>query len=111
MNTEVVPAHSADTGVAEHKHPGPGQYVVVAVILALITGVEVLVYYQPSIKPIIVPVLMSMSAIKFIMVVMFFMHLRYDNRLFSMAFVGPLALAASVMIAVLSIFHRVLLGI
>ena len=111
MNTEVVSAHAPDTGAVEHKHPGQGQYVLVAAILAVITGIEVLVYYQPSIKPILVPVLMGMSAIKFAMVVMFFMHLRYDSRLFSMAFVGGLALAAAVMIAVLSIFHRVLLGI
>ena len=111
MNTEVVPSHSTDTSVTEHKHPGQGKYVLVAVILAIITGIEVLVYYQPSIKPIIVPVLMAMSAIKFIMVVMFFMHLRYDNRLFSIAFVGGLGLAAAVLVAVLSIFHRVLLGI
>jgi cytochrome c oxidase subunit 4 len=107
MKTEVAPTHS-DTG--EHKHPGPGRYVAVAVILAIITGIEVLVYYQPSIKPILVPILM-MSALKFALVVMFFMHLRYDNRLFSMAFVGPLALASAVMVAVLSIFHRVLLGV
>jgi cytochrome c oxidase subunit 4 len=58
-----------------------------------------------------VPILMIMSALKFALVVMFFMHLRYDNRLFSMAFVGPLALASAVMVAVLSIFHRVLLGV
>jgi cytochrome c oxidase subunit 4 len=108
MNTEVAPAHSATT---EHKHPGPGRYVAVAVILALITGIEVLVYYLPSVKPVLVPILFIMSALKFALVVMFFMHLRYDNRLFSMAFVGPLVLASAVMVAILSIFHRVLLGV
>ncbi|HLZ08264.1 MAG TPA: cytochrome C oxidase subunit IV family protein [Chloroflexota bacterium] len=111
MNTEVSSPHSADTGVVEHAHPGPGRYVTIAVILGLITGAEVLVYYQPSVRPVIVPILGILSALKFALVVLFFMHLRYDSRLFSMVFVGPLVLAASIMVAVLSIFHGMILGI
>jgi cytochrome c oxidase subunit 4 len=111
MNTEVAQTHSAETGPVEHQHPGPGRYVTIAVILGVITGVEVLVYYQPSIRPVIVPILAILSALKFALVAMFFMHLRYDSRLFSMVFVGPLVLAASIMVAVLSIFHGMILGI
>lgn len=111
MNTDIAHEPVVETHAAEHKHPGPGRYVQIAIILAVITGIEVLVYYQPSIRPILAPILIIMSAIKFALVVMFFMHLRYDNRLFSISFVGPLGLAATVIIAVLLIFHRVLLGI
>jgi len=37
----------------------------IAVTLAIITGAEVAVYYQPSLRPVIVPVLLVLSAIKF----------------------------------------------
>jgi cytochrome c oxidase subunit 4 len=45
-----------------------------------------------------------LSATKFALVAMFYMHLRYDARLFSGLFVGGLALALTVFLAVLSLF-------
>ena len=100
------------TGQTAHQpaHPRAGEYVRIAVILALITMVEVLVYYQESLRPVIVPVLLVLSAIKFSLVALFFMHLKFDNRLFSTIFTGPLVLAFAVLMALLTIFHRVLFG-
>jgi len=72
--------------------------------------VEVLVYYQESLHSVIVPILLVLSAVKFSLVAMFFMHLKFDNRLFSTIFTGPLVLAFAVLIALLTIFHRVLFG-
>lgn len=94
----------------EHGHPRTWEYVQIAIVLAIITGAEVMVYYQEAVRPLIVPILLVLSACKFTLVAMFFMHLKFDNRLFSMLFSGPLVLAFAVMMAVLSLFHRVLLG-
>ncbi|HTK55134.1 MAG TPA: cytochrome C oxidase subunit IV family protein, partial [Gemmatimonadaceae bacterium] len=67
-----------------HAHPTWKQYKWVALILTLITVVEVWVYYIPSFTrtKLFVPSLLIMSAVKFAIVVMFYMHLKYDARLF-----------------------------
>jgi cytochrome c oxidase subunit 4 len=107
QQAEITP-HEA----SEHAHPPAREYVVVAVALAIITAAEVLTYYQQgSLHGAIVPILFVLSAVKFLLVAMFFMHLRYDSSFFSAVFSGPLLLAMAVLIALLSIFHRVLLGI
>ena len=85
-------------------HATPRAYVQIAVILALITGVEVAVYYMPAMKPVIVPTLLVLSAVKFAMVVLFCMHLKFDNKLFSVFFTAPLILAGVVLLALLSLF-------
>jgi cytochrome c oxidase subunit 4 len=109
MQSHVVERAGAQP--KEHSHPKPMEYVKIAVVLAIITGAEVAVYYQESLRPVIVPILLVLSACKFTLVAMFYMHLKFDNRLFSAVFSGPLALAFAVMIALLSLFHRVLLGV
>jgi cytochrome c oxidase subunit 4 len=78
---------------AEHAHPGARAYVIIALILAVITAVEVAVYYIPELRPFIVPILVILSAVKFWMVVAFFMHLWFDHVSFSWYFGGGLALA------------------
>ncbi|HEY7063870.1 MAG TPA: cytochrome C oxidase subunit IV family protein [Chloroflexota bacterium] len=94
----------------EPGHPTAAKYVAIGVILAVITALEVAVYYVPEFAPIfqgiLAPVLLILSALKFALVAMFFMHLKFDSRLFSSFFVGGLILAAGVMIALLALFHH-----
>jgi cytochrome c oxidase subunit IV len=85
-------------------HPGPRQYVGVAVVLAIITSIEVAIYYIESIRSLLVPLLIFFSFIKFLLVVLWFMHLRFDSRLFRRLFVTGLILAFIVFGVVLSIF-------
>ncbi len=89
-----------------HEHPGWSTYWKVATILTLITVVEVWVYYIPSIvqSHIFVPLLLVMSAIKFAIVVLFYMHLKYDHRLFRALFTGPLIIAMTTIVALLFLF-------
>ena len=88
------PAHGADHGADDHAgHPGPKQYVVIALILTVITAIEVAVYYIPALLPYIFPILIVLSAIKFVMVVGWFMHLKFDHPSFTWYFGGGLALA------------------
>jgi cytochrome c oxidase subunit IV len=90
----------------EHGHPGAREYVTVAVVLAIITSIEVAVYYIEAVRPVLAPMLLVLSAIKFAAVVLFFMHLKFDNRLFSSLFVGGLILAGALMIALLALFNH-----
>ena len=81
----VAEAHAeAHEGAHDHAHhPDWRTYKWVALILTVITIVEVWVYYTPFVEHrLFVPSLLAMSAAKFIIVVMFYMHLKYDHKLF-----------------------------
>ena len=80
-------------------HAGVGTYVKVAVILTVITALEFAVIYIRALTPIVVPLLLVMSAGKFALVVLFFMHLRYDSRVLAVLFTGPLVIAIGLVIA------------
>ncbi|MBM3217516.1 MAG: cytochrome C oxidase subunit IV [Candidatus Rokubacteria bacterium] len=80
-------------------HAGVAIYVKVAVILTVITALEFAVLYIRALTPIVVPLLLVMSAGKFALVVLFFMHLRYDSRVLSLVFVGPLLIAIGIVVA------------
>ena len=78
-------------------------YVRVALILTVVTGFEVGVIYIRFLTPIIVPLLLAMSIAKFALVVMFFMHLRYDPRSLTSVFVGPLIIATLLGLALIAL--------
>src|SRR5690348_5419388 len=96
--------HEADPHA--HAHPTWKQYKWVALILTLITVVEVWVYYIPSFvaSKVFVPALLIMSAVKFAIVVLFYMHLKYDARLFRALFTGPLIIAVVTLISLMFLF-------
>ncbi|MEY3164489.1 MAG: hypothetical protein RLZZ270_227 [Actinomycetota bacterium] len=91
-----------ETHEAEHGMSNAG-YVHIALILAAITALEVSTYYV-DFGPFFMPSLMIMMVIKFLMVVSYFMHLKFDNRLFSWLFYAGLILAIIVYVIALSTF-------
>ena len=94
-----------DHGAAAHGHPSEAQYIKVALVLATITGIEVAVYYVSAVRSVLVPMLLTFSIVKFALVALWFMHLRFDNRLFRRLFVTGLVLASGVYLVVLTTFH------
>jgi len=79
--TRAADTTAADDEHAGH-HPTPAEYVRIALILAALTALEVSTYYF-DFGSAAIPLLIALMAIKFVMVAGFFMHLRYDTRLFS----------------------------
>ncbi|MDH3498509.1 MAG: cytochrome C oxidase subunit IV family protein [Acidimicrobiia bacterium] len=78
MTTEI--AHD------EHhvRHPEPKDYVKIAVVLAVLTVMEVSLYYievnvEGIGQRITVPLLLILSGLKFVIVVGWFMHLRFEK--------------------------------
>jgi cytochrome c oxidase subunit 4 len=69
-----------------HSHPSPGKYFKIAITLVIITAIEVGVFYVEELKWGIIPVLLILSGLKFGLVAMFYMHLKYDSKLFSNAY-------------------------
>ena len=109
MSTETASAaHDAEHGDAEDHWHDEGhwtdlQFVYLAIGLAIITALEVALSYI-DVGPIFIPALLILMAIKFFSVVLYFMHLRFDSRWFSMLFYTGLALAVSVYIVMLLTF-------
>lgn len=94
------PAHSAGHGENQGKFH---IFVQLAMILAVITGVEILVIYLPLAKAIITTVLIVLSLVKFMLVIFIFMHLRWDRAFCTILFFIGLVLAGGTMAALLAI--------
>lgn len=93
-------AHAAHTG-----HPTPGTYFKVAITLSIITAIEVAIFYVTSLGKGIIPVLAVLSIGKFALVAMYYMHLKFDHKLFSTLFVTGLVLAVLVVFALIALFQ------
>ena len=106
--TEHTAASHGDSahGGAEHAEHGMSTrgYINIALILAAITALEVSTYYV-DFGPLFLPALLVMMVVKFFMVVSYFMHLKFDNKLFSWMFYAGLFLAVGVYVAALGTFH------
>jgi cytochrome c oxidase subunit 4 len=100
-------ATASDTAHVEHEHahPSEGMYLLVALFLAIVTGAEVVLYYVRLDFRLYAPLLGVLAAVKFATVAMFFMHLRFDSRVFRWFFVTGIVLAATVYMIVLLTFH------
>ena len=84
-----------------HAHPSARTYILIAVILTIITAVEVAIYYVPAIRhnlPALALLLVVLAVAKFVLVVGYYMHLKFDNKLFSWLFVGGLTAAVATLI-------------
>ena len=80
----------------EEHHPSELEYIKVGVVLAVVTAAEVAVFYVPQLKPLIVWLLLPMMVLKFALVAMWFMHLRFDNKLFRRLFITGILFALGV---------------
>ncbi|HYE89593.1 MAG TPA: cytochrome C oxidase subunit IV family protein [Terriglobales bacterium] len=89
----------AEGGHGDAGHAGLRTYLVVAGILTVVTALEFAVLYIRALTPIVVPLLLVMSAGKFALVVLFFMHLRYDHRTLWWVFGGALVVATGLVVA------------
>ena len=84
-------------------HASIGTYLKVATILAVITALEFGVIYIRRLTPILVPLLIILSVGKFALVVMYFMHLRYDTKPLTFLFVAPLLLAVALALSLMTL--------
>ena len=79
-------------------------YVQIAMLLAVITGIEIAIVYIPWAKWIIVTLLVVLSAVKFLFVIFYFMHLRWDKPFCTILFFIGLAIAGGTMWGLLALF-------
>jgi cytochrome c oxidase subunit 4 len=79
-------------------------YVQIAMLLAVITGVEIIGVYLPFAKWLIITMLVVLSTVKFMFVIFYFMHLRWDKPFCTILFFIGLVLAGGTMWALLTLF-------
>jgi cytochrome c oxidase subunit 4 len=107
----VVDAHG-EAHAHEHAHPDWRTYKWVALALTAITVFEVWIYYTPFTESrLFVPTLLVLSALKFAIVVMFYMHLKYDAKLYRALFTGPLIIAIIAIISLLFLFGHLVVRV
>jgi cytochrome c oxidase subunit IV len=102
-----APSHAASVqGHGDHAHESSKFqiYVEIAMLLAIITGIEIVVVYLPFAKWLLVTTLAVLSAVKFLFVIFYFMHLRWDKPFCTILFFIGLVLAGGTMWALLALF-------
>lgn len=96
--------HNAALHDDSHDHPGEMVYIKVAAILAAVTAIEVVIYYIEALESVLVPALILLSAGKFIAVVGYFMHLKFDDKRFTWVFIAGLVISFSVFLGFAAMF-------
>lgn len=109
---EVDAGYTAATDDAHHQHhPSDAQYWKVGLALGIITLLEVGTYfiadppYDHELAPLLIGSLIFMMVLKFVVIGAYFMHLKFDNRLFKNVFIAGIVLAVGVYIAMLTAFE------
>ncbi|TAK23347.1 MAG: cytochrome C oxidase subunit IV [Chloroflexota bacterium] len=103
MASEHRAAHG--TGDAAHAHPTARQYIVIAIVLTIITAVEVGIYYVPYLAPVLMPLLAILAAAKFILVAAYYMHLKFDAPVLTWFFVAGLVIATAIIGGLWALFN------
>jgi cytochrome c oxidase subunit 4 len=102
---------SATDDARHDHHPSDAQYWKVGLVLAVLTLLEVSTYfiadppYDHELAPLLIGSLIIMMVLKFVIIGAYFMHLKFDNRLFRNVFVAGLVLAIGVYLVTLTVFE------
>jgi len=90
--------HLPVTAAEEHAHPGPRQYVLIAIVLVILTAVEVATsYIEGHVNSnLLIVALGIMPAVKFFLVAAWYMHMKQDSKVFRRLFIGGIVLASFV---------------
>ena len=104
MSTTDAPEQA---GAQDHAHPTPKQYVHIAIVLAVLTALEVSTYFL-DFGPIAIPMLIVLMVVKFLYVAGWFMHLKFDSPIFKRLMTSGLAFALVLyaIMAVVTVFDH-----
>ena len=89
---------------SEHAYPTPRTYAKIAAVLCIITAIEFICYYMQALRGVLVPLLILLSGIKFSLVVMFYMHLKFDHNVFTRVLLVGIFIAAGVVLSLAALY-------
>ena len=101
------------THPGEHHHPSPLQYVKIAILLAVLTVIEVALFYvneAADMRGWDAPLLIFLAVLKFVIVVGWYMHLRFESSTLSKFFTAGFILAMILYAVMLLTFGVIALG-
>lgn len=111
MATSATPGELHAHEHAVHDHPTAGTYLKIGIVLFVLTALEVGAYELAhshrdsalggAVAPIVVPILLVLSAMKFLLVAMYYMHLKQDGKTLSGLFIFPLIIAAVMIVGLM----------
>jgi cytochrome c oxidase subunit IV len=107
MSAPAPAAPPSPSGPSDHHVEEQGKfwiYIQIAMLLAVITGLELVTVYLPFMTWLLVTVLVVLSTVKFMFVIFYFMHLRWDKAFCTILFFIGLVLAGGTMWALLKLF-------
>jgi cytochrome c oxidase subunit 4 len=108
MNNAPAPATPADL-LRQHLAAEHAKYFTffnVALALILITAVELVIIYIPIHPVLVIGSLVVLSLVKFLAVIWWFMHLRWDRALCTALFMIGLLLATGTVTALILLFEQ-----
>ena len=100
MSAPAAPAPESDHAEPSKLHI----YVQIAMVLGVITGLEIVLVYLPLARWLTFTALAILSTVKFMFVIFYFMHLRWDKVFCTILFFIGLILAGGTMWALLHLF-------
>jgi len=104
-HAHAASAHAAPHGGDHHAEDNKFQiYVKIAMLLAVITGIEIVIIFFPWAKWVIVTSLVVLSVVKFLYVIFYFMHLRWDKAFCTILFFIGMIMAGGTLWALMAIF-------
>ena len=98
----------ASAGAHGAGHPSPKEYIRIGLILFVLTALEITASYTHVSGGILIPTLFVLAVVKFALVVLWFMHLKFDDRRYARFFVIGLA-GASILYLIVLITFKVFL--
>ena len=105
---EDTAARDTSQHEAEHAHPSDWQYIKIALLLAVLTALEVFTYFE-SVHNLsdaaLYVILTVLMVLKFVYVVAWFMHLKFDSMIFRRVFQVGIAMALAVYLIMLTAFE------
>jgi|SRR5690606_20983774 len=107
MSDTAAPAAATTSGEEDHgehpAHPSDWVYVKVALVLGVLTAIEVFSYFHSVLDwgRFLMPGLLILMVIKFYLIAAYFMHLKFDPKTLRRTFMGGLALASFVYVVFL----------
>ena len=98
----------APAGAHAAGHPSPKEYIRIGLILFVLTALEIAASYAKVSGAVLIPTLFVLAIVKFALVVLWFMHLKFDDRRYARFFVMGLA-GASILYLIVLISFKVFL--
>ncbi len=107
---ELEPASDQHFEEVEHNsHPGPRQYVLIAVVLVVLTAIEIGISYIEMNANLQIFLLFALAFVKFFLVAAWFTHMKQDSPFFRRLFIIGIVLASFVYGIVILVFSSTVL--